>query len=72
MLQEGIVTAGDPAERIKIDLQEMTVERVYRAMYFDNDAVAAAKVLRIEALSPDWREMFEEKLRKLDPASGGR
>ncbi len=61
VLEEGDVGAGDVIERVEIGPEQMTVRQVHHLLYFDNKNVdEAKKVLRIPALSPNWRDSFEE------------
>jgi len=65
VLEEGEVGAGDVIERITIDSERMTVREVCHLLYFDPKNVEGArKALRIQALSPGWRQSFEERLTK--------
>lgn len=65
VLEEGEVGAGDVIERITIDSERMTVREVCHLLYFDSKNVKGArKALRIQALSPGWRQSFEERLTK--------
>ncbi|MBW8057676.1 MAG: MOSC domain-containing protein [candidate division NC10 bacterium] len=65
VLEEGEVGAGDVIERITIDSERMTVREVCHLLYFDPKNVKGArKALRIQALSPGWRQSFEERLTK--------
>ena len=65
VLEEGEVGAGDVVDRVKTDLERMTVWDVCRLLYFDQTNVEGAKkALRIQALSRGWRRSFEERLTK--------
>jgi MOSC domain-containing protein YiiM len=65
VLEEGEVGAGDVIERITSDHERMTVREVCHLLYFDPKNVEGArKALRIQALSPGWREPFEERVAK--------
>ncbi len=73
VLEEGEVGAGDVVDRVKTDLERMTVRDVCHLLYFDPKNVEGAKrALRIQALSRGWRRSFEERLTKagvpLDPS----
>ena len=63
VLEEGNVGAGDSIERISTDPERMTVQQAVRLAFFEQEDVALLeKVLRIRALSQDWRGMFQEQL----------
>jgi len=63
VLEEGDVGAGDSIERIATDPEGMTIPQAVRLAFFEQDDVAALeKVLRIRALSEEWRTMFQEQL----------
>ena len=63
VLEEGEVGAGDAIERVRLDPVELTVRRVSNLLYFDKDDLEGARTaLRIEALSPGWRQSFEKRL----------
>ena len=65
VLQEGEVGVGDGLELVESDPQEMTVRDICHLYYFDRENLTDCKrAVRIEALSPGWREGFEERLRK--------
>ncbi len=65
VLEEGEVGAGDVIERTKTDSEQMTVREVCHLLYFDQKNLEGAKkALRIQALSPGWKESFEERLTK--------
>ncbi len=65
VLEEGEVGAGDVVERIQTDPEGMSVRDVCHVLYFDRENLdGAKKALRIRALSPGWRESFEERLKK--------
>jgi MOSC domain-containing protein YiiM len=63
VLEEGEVGAGDVVERIRADPERMTVREICHLLYFDPENLEGArKALRIRALSPGWRQSFEERL----------
>lgn len=63
VLEEGEVGAGDDFERFRTDPERMTVREICRLLYFDpGNLEGARKALRIRALSPGWRQSFEERL----------
>lgn len=65
VLEEGDVGAGDPMELIRMDPEEMTVRSVNHLYYFDPENLEDCKrALRIKALSPGWREGFQDRLEK--------
>ena len=65
VLQEGLVAAGDPVERLSADPERITVADVLRLLVLEPDNLAgAARALRLESLSPTWRNRFEERLEK--------
>ena len=69
VLEEGTVGAGDSIERIGTDPERMTIPQAVRLAFFEPDDVPALeKVLRIEALSQDWRTMFQEQLTAITSA----
>jgi len=65
VLEEGLVGAGDGIELVKKDPEEMSVWKVCHLYYFDRDNLEDCKrAIRIKALSPGWREGFENRLDK--------
>ena len=65
VLEEGEVGAGDVLDRVRTDPERMTVREICRLLYFDPENLGGArKALRIRALSPGWRQSFEERLAK--------
>ncbi len=61
--EEGEVGAGDVIERIKVDPEHMTVREINQLLFFDtNNIELVKKAVRIEALSPGWRQAFEERM----------
>jgi len=65
VLEEGMVGAGDRIELVKKDPEEMSVRKVCHLYYFDPDNLEdCEKAIRIKALSPGWREGFENRLEK--------
>ena len=65
VLDEGEVGAGDVIERVSLDPAGMTVPQVSDLLYFDEDDLDSARgALRIRALSPGWKQSFEERLAK--------
>jgi MOSC domain-containing protein YiiM len=65
VLEEGDVGAGDTFDRVRTDPEKMTVQEICGLLYFNpEDPEGARKALRIRALSPGWRQSFEERLAK--------
>jgi MOSC domain-containing protein YiiM len=65
VLEEGEVGAGDGFERVRTDPERMTVREICRLLYFDRGNLEGARrALRVRALSPGWRQSFEERLAK--------
>ena len=65
VLEEGEVGAGDILELTKTDPERITVKEMCHLLYFDpKNLEGARKALRIQALSPGWRESFEKRLTK--------
>jgi MOSC domain-containing protein YiiM len=65
VLEEGEVGADDAFDRVRTDPERMTVREICRLLYFDPENLKGArKALRIRALSPGWRQSFEERLAK--------
>ena len=63
VLEEGEVCAGNTIECLQLGAEQMTIREIIRLAYFDREnAEGARKAIRIAALSPGWREMFEERL----------
>lgn len=65
VLEEGEVGAGDAIELVSAGPEQMSVKEIVHLLYFDKkDRKGAQRALRIPALSPGWRESFEEILAK--------
>jgi MOSC domain-containing protein YiiM len=63
VLEEGEVGAGDAIERITADPERLSVGEVIRFVFFGGgDQETAERALRTPALSPGWRQRFEERL----------
>ena len=61
VLEEGEVGAGDAIERTKVGGGQMTVKEIVHLRHFDNsNAAAAEKAASLPALTPSWRDSFEE------------
>lgn len=70
VLEEGEVDAGDGFEYVRTETERMTVREICHLLYFDiKDLDGARKALRIRALSPGWRQSFEERLAKTGASS---
>ena len=67
VIEEGDVETGDAIELVSQDLEKMTVHDICHLYYFDpNNLDACERAIRIESLSPGWRDGFEERLRKAE------
>ena len=65
VLEEGEVGAGDVLDRVRTDLERVTVRKMCHLLYFEPENLEGArKALRVRALSPGWRQSFEERLAK--------
>jgi len=65
VLKEGEVGAGDVFKRVESDPERMTVREMSRLLFFEPKNLEGAKrALRARALSPGWRDSFEERLAK--------
>ena len=65
VLEEGLVGAGDEIRLVKSDPEQMSVRKICHLYYFDrNNLEDCKKAIRIQALSPGWREGFEARLEK--------
>jgi MOSC domain-containing protein YiiM len=65
VLEEGEVGAGDSFELVTKDPEEMTVKQICHLYYFEPDNLQECKrAIRIQALSPGWREGFVDRLEK--------
>ena len=63
VLEEGEVGAGDGIERVRSDPERLTVRETSHLHFFERENLEGAeRALRIPALSPGWRESFEERL----------
>lgn len=63
VLEEGEVGAGDNFVRVRETPVGMTVREIMHLLYFDPDNLDdARKALDIEALSPGWRQSFEDRI----------
>jgi MOSC domain-containing protein YiiM len=67
VLEVGDVGAGDTFDRVRTDPVRMTVREICCLLYFDpKNLEGARRALRISALSPGWRQSFEERLAKTE------
>lgn len=63
VLQEGEVGAEDAIERVESEPERMTVRKMSDLLFFDKENLEEARrALRVRALSPGWRQSFEERL----------
>ena len=63
VVEEGEVGAGDPIERLQSDPEALTVLQVIRLAFFDrNNREMTERAIHLRALSPEWRQRFEERL----------
>ena len=61
VLEEGEVGAGDAIERISVGDGGMTVKEIVHLRHFDNaNTTGAEKAANLSALTPSWRDAFEE------------
>ena len=61
VLEEGEVGAGDAIERTTFGEGQMTVKEIVHLRHFDStNATAADKAANLPALTPSWRDSFEE------------
>jgi MOSC domain-containing protein YiiM len=65
VLEEGEVGVGDVFERVESDPEQVSVREMSRLLFFEPENLEGAKrALRVRALSPGWRDSFEERLAK--------
>ena len=65
VLEEGEVGAGDTFELLTRDPSGMSVRDICHLYYFDRENLEGCKkAIQIRALSPGWREGFENRLEK--------
>ena len=70
VLEEGTVGAGDVIERTRVGEGQMTVKEIVHLRHFDiTNMEAAEKAANLPALTPSWRESFEETLVKSQKGS---
>jgi len=71
VLEEGEVGAGDVFERVEGDPEQVSVREMSRLLFFEPENLEGAKrALRVMALSPGWRDSFEERLSKAGVTDG--
>ena len=65
VLEEGEVGAGDAIERTRVGDGGMTVKEIVHLRHFDHtNTEAAEKAANLPALTPSWRDSFEEIISK--------
>ena len=70
VLEEGEVGAGDIIEQVKFGPEQMTVREIHHLLFFDtNNVEVARRALLIPALSPGWRDSFENIVAKASKTS---
>lgn len=70
VLDEGDVGAGDVFELVERDPQPLTVEETCCLFYHNPDDLDGARAaIQVQALSPSWRQRFEERLAKGEGAT---
>ncbi|MCL4694863.1 MAG: MOSC domain-containing protein, partial [Candidatus Hydrogenedentes bacterium] len=63
VVKKGELAAGDPIELVQSDPERVSVHFVNHLRFFDKtNREGIAKAIRVEALSPSWREDFESML----------
>lgn len=63
VLEEGVMEAGDPIQRLERGKLGLTVAEVNAALYLNKgDRETAERGAQAEALSPEWRRSFEKLL----------
>ena len=73
VLEEGEVSAGDVFELVEGDPEQVSVREMSRLLFFEPENLEGAKrALRVTALSPGWRNSFEERLSKASVTDGPR
>ena len=71
VLEEGEVGPGDTIRRLSEHPVGMTVRQMSNMLYFaKGDMDGARRALRIDAMSPGWRQSFETRLAKATRAGG--
>ena len=73
VLKEGEVGAGDTIHRMSAHPVAISVRQMSNLLYFEKDDLdGARRALQIEALSPGWRQSFENRLTKAKLAATAR
>lgn len=71
VLEEGEVGAGDLFEIVESDPEQVSVREMSHLLFFEPKNLEGAKrALRVRALSPGWRDSFEERLSKAGVPDG--
>jgi MOSC domain-containing protein YiiM len=71
VLEEGEVGAGDVFELAQSDPKQVSVREMSHLLFFEPENLEGAKqALRVAALSPGWRDSFEERLSKASVTDG--
>jgi MOSC domain-containing protein YiiM len=71
VLEEGEVGAGDVFELVESDPEQVSVREMSHLLFFEQENLEGAKrALRVTALSPGWRDSFEERLSKAGVTDG--
>jgi len=71
VLEEGEVSAGDVFEFVEGDPEQVSVREMSGLLFFEPENLEGAKrALRVRALSPGWRDSFEERLSKAGVTDG--
>ena len=71
VLEEGEIGAGEAFELVKSDPERVSVREMSHLLFFDRENLEGAKrALRVTALSPGWRDSFEERLSKAGVING--
>jgi len=66
VVKEGEVEAGDEIELLSRDSNDITIADITRLYAFEKDDVETLRrAVKLEALSPSWREYFQKQFRKL-------
>ena len=73
VLEEGEVGRGDVIHRLSAHPVAMTVRQMSNLLYFEKDDLdGARRALKIEAISPGWRQSFETRLAQAKLAGAAR
>lgn len=66
VLQEGRVAAGDVIERVAHDPSSLCVRDVFRLRHGRGTRAEYERAVKLPALSPNWRAVFEKRLAEFD------